>query len=149
MHPPQIRSNSYRERNNHNHRPWLKLASTRDEVVQDQHPRVSLETWSNSDALQTKARNILTKRQTSGYRIQQWTNHSCAISVARAAFYSKSACTNAALAPHLYAIKKGLWFHFSSVASWPHPPHELWPDPSTVNTMSNMRLLKTTRQSPR
>lgn len=137
-----MRSNSYRGRNKHNHRQWLKLASTRDEVVWDQQPRVSLETWGNSDAWQTTARNILIKRQIFGYRIQQWTKGSCAISVEKVAFYSKPACTNTAQVHHLHAIMKSLWYH-APVASPPHPPHELRPDPLRLNTMSNMRLLKT------
>ena len=106
IHPPQMRSNSYRGKSNHNHRQWLKLASTRDEVVRDQQPRVSLETWGNSDAQQTKARNTLTKRQICDYRIQQWTKHSCAISVEKAVLYSKPACINTARAPHPHAIMK-------------------------------------------
>jgi len=94
-----------------------------------------------------KARNI--KRQLFGYRIQQQTKHSCAISVEKAALYSQCLRTNTARAPQPHAIMKSPCCHHSSAASQPHPPYQLQPDPLRVNTMNNMRLLKTTRQPPR
>lgn len=96
---------------------------------------------SNSDAWQTKTRNIPIKMQSFGYRTQQWIKHNCTISVEKSVFFPKPVCTNTSSSlTHLYV---------KPVTSQPHLSHKLCLDKLRINIMTYMKLLKTTPASPR
>lgn len=105
------------------------------EIMWGQQPRVSLK---ESDAWQTKTRNILIKMQIFGYRTQQWIKHNCAISVEKSMFFPN--LTVRTLALHLHTN------YAKAVTSQPHPYHKLRLDPLRIIIITYMKLLRTTKK---